>query len=554
MGNHSISSVGVEAKLLTTRRIHEHSRIFRNNVSGFEHSFEENFGGPRSGCTRDKDKDQRLSEPKRIRLWKSIILSTLDDETLFPYCLFIRCLDLEELKPLIRSTFYRPVGLLDSKYIADIFHTSDLSRTEYTDSIDNLKIIKLVGDSLIAYICKPNNSTANLKRIRWLGENNDPLTRWISRLENLNTLVIRLPFNLGDLAKTISKKCPEFHTLVSLSAVRNQFLAEADQSCALFLKGLKKNTLRKFTIQCLRSLENFETFLALNHHAESLKELKFQLLYFTAANLLHLPSACQSLTSLQLNLVDLVDPEMVQSDNGQFQTVVDWICSCRNLRELSLGELHEKAILTEVCSKNWICLQKLEIHTPIEIAESEDFLRALTTQTKLEHLSFKMVFPAKYSLGDIHMLISPLSRLSKLRYLDLRSTSSPLHMNTVIKLASYFPKLEKFAFTCKGTTDLLWPAIAYLHHLQSLTIAGLTYFSFHGILAFVGALPTFNKGFELSIEKQDRNIRITVEQIRIVKDLIRSRISGYFEIRHSRRMGSTVSDPEDLLEEFAFGT
>ncbi|KAI1005650.1 hypothetical protein K3495_g2564 [Podosphaera aphanis] len=534
-----MSSVGVEAKLLTTCRIHEQSRIFRNKVSDSRYSFEEDFGGRRiSGCTRDKDKDQKLSEPKRIRLWKSIILSTLDDETLFPCCLFIRCLDLEELKPLIRSTFYRPVGLLDSKYIADIFRTSDLSRTEYTDSIDDLKIIELVGDSLISYICKSNNSTANLKRIRWLVEKNDPLTRWISCLENLSTLVIRSPPNLEDLAKTISKKCPEFHTLVLLLTTTNQVFAEPDQNYALFLKGLKKNTIREFAIEFFLSLEHFETFLALNHHAESLKKLKFRPLHFTVADLIHLPSACQSLTSLQLNLFNPDALELVQSDNGQFQTVVDWICSCRNLRELSLGYFHhEKAILTEVCSKNWIRLQKLKIYTRIEVADSEDFLRALTTQIKLENLSFHMVFPGKYSLDDIHSFISPLSRLSKLRCLDLRSTlvpflptPSPLHMNTVIKLASFFPKLEEFAFACKDTTDRLWPAMARLHHLQSLTIEGLTYFSFHGILAFVGALPTLNKGFELSIKEQDRYIRIPVEQIRVVKDLIRSRVGGYFEI------------------------
>ncbi|KAI1006222.1 hypothetical protein K3495_g1997 [Podosphaera aphanis] len=548
MGNHSISSVGVEAKSLTTRRIHEHSTIFRNKDSNSGYSFEDDFGSPRTYWTPENltsiDRDQKLSEPKRIKLWKSIILSILDDETLFPYCLFIRSLDLEELKPLIRSKLYRPVGPLDSKYIADIFHTSDLSQTEYTDSIDSLKIIELVGDSLISYICKPNNSTANLKRIRWLVEKNDPLTRWISCLENLSTLVIRSPPNLEDLAKTISKKCPEFHTLVLLLTTTNQVFAEPDQNYALFLKGLKKNTIREFAIEFFLSLEHFETFLALNHHAESLKKLKFRNLHISAADLLHLPSACQSLTSLQLNLVDLVDPEMVQSDNGQFQTVVDWICSCRNLRELSLGELHEKAILTEVCSKNWIRLQKLKIHTPIVIPDNEDFLRALTTQTKLEYLSFYMVFPVKYSLDDIHSFISPLSRLSKLRCLDLRSnrapflpTSSPLHMNTVIKLASFFPKLEEFAFTCEDATDRLWPAMACLHHLQSLTIEGSTSFSFHGILTFVGALPTLNKGFKLSIKEKYRNIRMTAEQIRIVKDLIRSRVGGYLLIiRDGRRI------------------
>ncbi|KAI1000604.1 hypothetical protein K3495_g7592 [Podosphaera aphanis] len=420
--------------------------------------------------------------------------------------------------------------------------------------------VEYVGDYLIPYICKESGDRVNLERLKWRYRDNLP-RRWISHFLNLKTLVTSDILYLEELAKIISQSCPGFHTLVFSN--ENELATrypdtKVDESCALFLNQLKQNTLRKLIISSLQdkiSFTSYEIIRSLSRHAGSLKELRIDPLNFIALEKLHLLDACKTLTSLQITFCHR-DMRQISNlreiDNGLFQSIVDWICSCRSLRELFLGiPIDANAIVTQLCRKDWIRLEKLEIHTPIKVAESRDFLRALSTQTSLEylHICLHMIhpsyerldeiddhyhddYPEDYSFGDIPHFMSSLSRLTNLKYLYLPTSSASYHKNTIINLVSYFPRLEEFSFTCCYTTDDLWPAMAKLQHLRYLNIRGSSRFSFDGILTFIGALKTTNKGFGLIITAPSNISSMTREQHKTILRVLERRVGGCYKTFH----------------------
>ncbi|KAI1002501.1 hypothetical protein K3495_g5698 [Podosphaera aphanis] len=417
---------------------------------------------------------------------------------------------------------------------------------------------------------KRSEAKGNLQSLTWRIDGKS-LTKWISQLPNLKSLAIHvksLP-NLESLGKTISGNCPELQNMKLFIYGGGK---ELDNNLAIFLEELKQNSLRKLFIvheKFSREKDYFQmgphfmetqrefteeryfadkTLLSLNHHAASLRYLKLCYLQTSATEMLHLIRVCKSLVSLQFSLFH--NKDLKKTDNDLFQAIVNWICNCRGLRELSVGNsLDGTAILVQVCSKDWIQLKKLEI-LKLSRAHRKDFYRALSSQTSLEYLRLRgdtsdarsKGYAADTFLGDVNDFTSALNDLKNLKHLDIILDNGSNNIFKVIKLQSYLPKtLEEFIFGCNDNTDDLWPAMAELHNLKALTIKNLSKFSYQQILAFVNALHSTNKGIVIYIEAESHRFPITKDQKSIIQSSLSARVGGNFEIEPYNDMSKSPS-------------
>ncbi|KAI1005653.1 hypothetical protein K3495_g2561 [Podosphaera aphanis] len=514
-------------------------------------------------CDRRGEDYRQLFFPREITLWKSIILSSLN-KTAFPYCLFIRSLELDKLKPLLRPDINKPTGPLDSLYVANMFKTKPTPSTNHDhdhdqEDFDNVdELIELVGDTIISCIKNASNASAYLERIKWV-QTNRTLTEWMIRLPDLKTLIIADPLDMEDLSKAISQNCLKFHTLVHNFYGRDY--DEYDRNLALFLNGLSQNTLQKLCIQDYSDLdidisededdedyEDYEAILSINRHAESLTELKISGLNLLATRKLPLLSACKALTSLHLDFYyfDL----LTKKDHNIISAIVDWICSCRNLRELAIGDITcGREILTHVCSRPNMRLEKLEIIIPIILVENGLFLTALSTQTTLEFLSLKIQSPE--SCVFIDNFISSLSCMQNLKCLDLAHPDIDEEgfylPDTIVDLVSFLPRLERLAFYCRDTTDALWSAMMNLHHLRILAIRGITSFSFDGVIVFINSLRTTNEGLEIVLCGYEQPIGISTAQKLAISESLQSKVGGYTRIDSEDYLLWNREDQNDLI-------
>ncbi|KAI0998071.1 hypothetical protein K3495_g10119 [Podosphaera aphanis] len=524
-------------------RIHEYSTIF-NQPDPFKEEF--GYDNKESQVVLIKFRD--LIFPKRNRFWKSIILSSLG-QTMFPYCLYIRSLNLDVLELDIYHHIPRPFAPLDSLSIENMFHILNTSSSRDGSMIvRQQETVELIVDCLFRFSCKESGARVNIESLKW--KKMIP-GRWISQVSNLRTLVTSGLLDL-EVAKLISQSCPRFHTLVSndydFESYNRETKTQIVDRCVTFLNQLKKNTLRKLIIPDISA--GNEIIRSLNRQAESLKALRIEFISPNATKNLHHLNVHQTLTSLQLHFERWTMGETLKyrwRNNGLFQTMVDWICSCQNLRELLLVEpVNGTAIVTQVCRKDLIRLQKLELfYTSTEIDDKEDFLRALSTQTMLEYLSLDLECSTeRYHLVDDSNYISFLGRLVNLKSLVLPPNYGTYCEKKIIDLVSHLPKLAALTFECRFSTDLIWPTLAGLKYLKYLKILAISCsFTFNWILGFVYALyHNSNEGLGLYIMPGHLStFKMTDEQNIVISRLLSRRVGGWIEI--------TNWDTRDELDE-----
>ncbi|KAI1002504.1 hypothetical protein K3495_g5701 [Podosphaera aphanis] len=528
-------------------RIHPESVVF-----GCVDGKKEDFGTP--GCTsycfstpgsfvRYDTFSRKRFFLQRQRLWKSIIFSSFG-LTAYPYCLYIRSLNLN-LRDFRISALHCgnhcPDTLFASEMRKSVVFKHSCNPALGIDYIDFLKTSELIDESLLSYIseaAKKSGTTAHLENLTWYADGGT-LTKWISHLPKLKYLRIQsqCSSNLRDLAISISDNCPHFQNLtVTVNPYTEQ--EREDEMLAEFLRGLKRNTLQKFITVIDDNFSDpsfgIKALLSLNHHGESLRCLKLCHLSPATIEKLHLLHACKGLTSLQFSLSHF--EELKKTNKHLFQVTVDWICSCRNLRELSVGDsLDGTAILTHVCSKAWIRLYKLEI-TGIKFDESEDFFRALQSHTTLEHLRLGGNIQFYRRVAEKHLL-STIPRLRNLKSLDISTCygSSSLgggyDMRAIISLTPNLTKLQEFTLSCKNATNQLWPAMTSLRHLRILNINGVSSFTCRGMLAYIQSLSDTNHGLQLRImaKGHERSNNWGLE-VPIIRRAIRDRVGGQFEM------------------------
>lgn len=441
--------------------------------------------------------EQELVVQRWSILWRSIILSAMN-KTFFPYCQHIRVLNLGDFQNLLEDERFKD-------RIRDNFFSGDLRRFRIEivpklpaavkandwrrrPRLDLAPIVDAVGELLtqktpIVDTLKGTLFAASLKR-------------WIPRLPRLRSLVVWNGNELrGDVAELIRTHCPSFNACGFFTGGPSQ-----DEELSSFFAGLKE-----------QSLECFETFsmndfgaqccLSLSRHSNALKELHLVLQPDVIPHL----GLLKGLTALDtLHLIDerkTVDLENEQND--VFLEVIEWLKSCKNIRELTLDLLNSgAAITTPVLLESGIRLRHLEV-SHYATKDHNKFHSALAHQTDLEHL---MLDCEPMELFDeLQVLTNSLCQLRQLRVLKLMNIFSFISGDIIKQICDNLQLLEEF-YTGGYLGDDTLQSVLHLSNLKIITFTGITTFTFQGLLDFCEALAERNhRGLQLAVDYADQD-------------------------------------------------
>jgi hypothetical protein len=529
----------LEERDLTSYRVHDESPI-RSSGEGNETVFE------RNNTYNDQTFEEKLAAVKKITSkwalqWRSIIRSSMG-HTLYPYCLYIRSLDLRNLGELLDDPLFRELSqIFFADDMAQFLRTLDTpmkqkirsAKASY-EKLDVPVILDLVGESITSFVstaATQNKATVALEDIS--GDISGlALPRWVGRISRLKGMTLWDGAALSEgVATSIANNCPKFDDLTFYGSLK----PDIDQDLASFFSGLKKDSLRSFTALSASAVGS-ETLLSLNHHKSSLKRLKLDGLRSKTIEELYLLQECVALETLEIHGSDgLVNPEATENDVSS--EIIAWLGRCERLRDLLLRNLASgPAILTQVCLRNNIRLQTLQV-VGYSVVGNQDFHRALSHQTSLESLSLK-ADPEGAFRDDIDVLISSISKLTKLRDLNLVSTSDYFRTSEILNLSSVLTNLEDLSFGGYDVTDDLWRGMSNLHQLRKLDISAMTSFSFDGILAYISTLKDSNRGLTLSVMSQKAENPLSDNQESVIKQSIRDKVDGKFDFTLFREADS----------------
>ncbi|KAI9052243.1 hypothetical protein LZ554_003600 [Drepanopeziza brunnea f. sp. 'monogermtubi'] len=510
--------------LLWMYRIHNQSTIISSEGNDADLTRNATFEGRLDA--------QKITLSKWALLWKSIIRSSLGSTTTaYPYCLYIRSLDLRNLAELLEELPFRSAQ--------NAFFSDDMKRFlrqvpitfKMRDSkgshkrLDIPMILELVGESITSYVshsASMNHATVALEDISG-NIGTMALAAWTARLSKLKSMTLWDGAVLDQsVAEAISANCFDFDDLTFFTCLKD----DVDHNIASFFSGLRSNTLKSFTALSAHALGP-ETLLSLNNHSQSLKRLKLDGLKSDTVKNLSLLQGCVGLEAIELTDADgTVDLEVPENDI--FLEVIAWLSNCNGLQELLLNKfVSGPKILTQVCLKNNIRLKKLKV-VDYPLAGNQDFHRALSHQTSLESLELR-ADPETAFRDDIDILVSSVSALKSLKYLDLLSTSDYFSTTEILALAAHLPLLEEIFFSGYDVTDALWPGVSRLPNLRSLNIHAVTSFSFSAMLNYISTLQETNRGLLLSIMNQKAENAMSESQERAIRQAIKENVDGKFE-------------------------
>lgn len=485
-------------------------------------------------------------------LWQSIIRSSLGT-TAYPYCLYIRSLDLRNLDSLLEDPLFRASSL-------DTFFTDEMSsflkaqetslklgqkKTRSGKSayirLNVASILDSVGESITTYVA---DSAARDRVIVALEDisgniNTAALQKWARRLSRLKTLTLYDGSVLNSsVANVINEHCPDFDDLMFCFCMQ----ANVDSDIAGFFGALRSNSLRSFTAISSQSIGP-ETLLALNNHCLSLRVLKLHELKSNAIKNLSLLQGCEALEILHLHDEDGF-VNLQETENNVYLEVLAWLGRCKRLQELQFQKiLSAPSILTNLCLCNNIRLRKLElIYYPL--VNNQDFHKAMSHQTSLESLILRAESEGAFK-DDIDTLVSSVSQLTGLRELDLCETSEYFRSPEIIRLASNLLKLEKFSFSGYEVTDTIWPSISGLSYLRALNAHAITAFTFDGILNYISMLQPTNQGLVLSVMCQGLDFDLSDYHKTVIQDSIEAKVDGRFEFVLFRESDSEYDSASD---------
>ncbi|KAI1003159.1 hypothetical protein K3495_g5046 [Podosphaera aphanis] len=401
-------------------------------------------------------------------------------------------------------------------------------------SFDRPAAIQRIGDSIMSRVSeatKQPRATANIQRLL-VNDQRVRIKSWVSQLPKLKTLEVGDATSLTpDLAKSIVDNCPNFCNLTVSSLAK----ARQDAELGLFLYALKENTLQRLIVSA--HFVAAETLQSLNHHAESLTSIKIFGLLSVGAKKLGLLLPCKALVTVELSFsvpgsIPTM-PGLVRIKNDQQDAIIDWLCGCRNLRDLAVENLSKgSTVLSRVCSKDWIRLQKLKL-LGFRFDKSLEFFRALSSQADLEHL-FLGGDPECCRPSHCEIFMGCLASLTNLKYLRLTPDyiSGCYSMYKTMDIISYIPRVEELTIACRSANDILWLALSTLCYLRVFRIYGVAEFTLKGILEYINNLQPTNHGLSLLIIGQNRAKPITMAQQELISRNLHAKVGGYLEVEN----------------------
>ena len=476
-----------------------------------------------NGLTDDSKMQQIQIVSKWSELWRNLILSSLD-KTFHPYCRYIRALDLRNLKYLFEDPTFqtRFTDAFFADELAQFRKESDIpykprGRTKRVGRLNIIATLEAIGEA----ITKASPLIEELD-----GEvTSAALLRWLPRLPRLQQLTLwdggALESGVGDLIRI---HCPDFKVL-------RYYLwpaPEADSLFAEFLQNLRPQSLETFEVFSSSNLDA-RSFLALNCHGSSLRELKIENIKSEAMPALSLMKGCIALTSLYFS-ESTASTDLENNQNDTFLELIAWLRECKNIESITFKKiLSGPALLTPILLEHNIKLVNLEV-TDYLSSKAKNFHQALVHQQTLRSISLK----GEGEDCDVDVLVNSLSRLPRLTELRLSNVSDFFRDEHICKLARNLTLLEDLSVTGWGITDGIWADVALLQSLRRFDMNAWTMFTADGLLEYISNLGLGNWGLSLAVSMADPESALSEEEQALVQEALTSKVDGRFDYTLTR--------------------
>jgi len=296
---------------------------------------------------------------------------------------------------------------------------------------------------------------------------------------------------------------------------------ERDHKFAKFISSVRPQSLKM--VETIRDIgAGAETFLALNNHSESLKDLRLCVSKDTSQHL-SLLRGCTTLEALQVEVSDgIVNLETTQND--VFLEVIDWLRKCENLRRLSFKLGSAAAIVAPVLLENKIKLRRLNIDSYV-LKDSRVFHRSLVHQkASLSALSL-MGDTDEMGYDDIEILVDSLRQLTELRTLQLL-VQEVFRDDHIISIISNLTKLEDLCISGLEINDEVLESIGDLKNLRAVTFSR---FTTNGLLDLIERLGPGNQGIRIMVEMAEPDTLLTDEEVAYVRESLATKVGGTLE-------------------------
>lgn len=466
-------------------------------------------------------------------LWRSIVASSLEDaQTYKPYCRYLRILDFRNLSQMLED--FKFTGAVRKTFFANGLDHLHFPKREFKRiGIDVVATVNSVGDAVIPKTYLLEEIAGNLSP--------GFLTRWISQSPKLQNLVLYDGDALAEGAgPAIARHCDHFKNLTVVEWTK----PDADQVFAQYLDGMKADTLQYFEMISRNSLVSL-SFRALGRH-KSLRELKLNSLSPEAVMNLNSLKDCTEIETLVLE-DNLGTVQLEALNNDVFLEVVQWLCSCTKLRDITIKKFFDgPAILARVAVAPGVRLTKLSLEGYIVSQQSAAiFHSALSEQKSLRSLLLKGN-GEDTTPDELSLMVDALSNLPNLTELFLKDVSDEFDATHIKTIALSLPNLEDF-WTSGGeiASDVL-PILQSLKHLKTLTLYALTQFSFEAILDFLGNLDhETQKPFSMFLMAAHPAWALTETEQEHIQTYIRENLDGRFEFVPWRE-----ADPSDSEDDY----
>jgi hypothetical protein len=531
----ALSSVSFsEPALRTMYRINEQSHLIS------ETDELENLRRHQPGDFAFKAAQQDSQLRKWALLWRSIIRSSLNT-TYKPYCLYMRSLNLDNLRDLLQEG--RFAGKIEREFFAgdlsDFYLRTELLTTQASKSrrktrliVDLVPVLHAVGEAIT-------------KKTMLLEDIKGPISqtflpRWIRRSPRLQSLHLEQGRALVPEAQdAIKEHCPSFKSLGLYTWTE----ANADDRLASLLQ--KTSGWQNFELYNGSDIGRL-SLTAMNHHASTLNSMRLSGLDDKAVISLGCLKGCTALRKLELE-ASMPSAHLEDWENDAFLQIVAWLSNCRELKELTLENFYDgPSILAQALATRNFSLTTLSLKKYVaSYKRSAAFHAALAQQPSLQRV-FLNGDGEDTTYEELQVLVDALSRLPRLQVLALNQMSDNFTDNHISALAENLPSLETFYPSGFAITDKVFNSLAGLKHLQDMQFFGVTHFTAKGIADFITSLdPETNKGLILRSWAVDEDHALSEDEQAFLQELISTRLDGRFGMTLWREAESDFDSESD---------
>lgn len=242
-------------------------------------------------------------------------------------------------------------------------------------------------------------------------------------------------------------------------------------------------------------------------------------------------------TALEEIRIEEYDGRTVLEDaqNDVFLETINWLRSCEKLHRINLlGLLSAAKLVTPLLLEHKIRLRSLEIDSYV-LKDSRQFHQALVHQKdSLTYLSLSGETDGMFR-DDVDILVDSLKQLKNMVVLRLL-LQEVFREEHLVSVVSNLSRLEELYVNGILLTDSLLEPIGRLSHLRSVTLAGISKFSFERLTQFINQLGPGNQGIRVMIDMAEPETFIDEGDVSTLRGLLRDKTGGTFEYTPWRGM------------------